>query len=1227
MAPAWIARTNSSGVPSVRFRVKTARLGASLLLSALVAAPVVQAAPPAPVLQAPTPARQPGASSANPVLDPRRRAAEAASEQAFEIYKQGKPHAELIQAWEVALFLWQSTGDRIKIADAYGRLATGYFLWGDYKKAMARGNAGLTTLAQPASTEEAKEKMVLYLLVIAIANEQGDQRARLAASRGILALLRDRKFEIKELKPEQILITLANAHADLGESVQVDAALRELAQLMRQYSEPEVWAGIREQETTLYASLGHVNKAIRSLTELYRQVNKGRQSGDRRYQNYLPGLLVARMACKSRSREVESFLRAHQAKPASTGANSDSSSKRHNNAARPDTLRESWRRQKRDLEYPASTEISLGNLVKALSMLESRLQLVRLMNSPESEAKTYQDIADIYISQGKFQQAMQMLLQSRLILQRLELKPQVICTLTALGNLHRSLGDSPGSKAYYEQALTLAKEAGRVDEQSAILSALATLHKRQQCTPEALQSFQQSLAINEAAGNCSYATRDLLNISQLQLDQGLVSQASDTANRALHLADDLYDSEAKAYFKASALDLQAQILLRQGKPQQAMAKVLKAVRAGDEAQVYPDNRARFYSTLAKAYTALGQRPQAIAALRQQLAVYTSMNLDPERAQSLLAIAKLQRDQGDRTAALTTINQAIAVVESIRQQMADPELRTSFFATKQDFYSFKIDLLLELHSQQLGAGHAAEAFHTSERSRARTLLELLQEARADIRQGVTPALLEQERALRDRRTALDKRWKDAYSPGGDRSQLPQLQQERQQLLQEGQALRQAMAASSPRYADLTDPRPLTLAQVQQQLLDPDTLLLQYSLGPERSHLFVVSHKELQVFTLPKASEIEALVAAVRERISTNRSSKQVADALSQVVLAPAGPALRGKRRLILVPDGALHLAPFSVLPLAGQTLLDRHELIQLPSSTALALIRQQHAGRGPAATPRRGGGAEITILADPIFSATDARVRGIAPTLSPTPGGLDQPPTVRALDLSRAAATLTSPSTTSTTSTKPTTTSPKPTTTIPDDPASSWDRLPGTREEALAIAALFPGRRASVALDEEASLQRALNPQLSQSRYLHLATHGLFNLQEPALSGLVFSLVNRQGRPQDGFLQIGDVFNLNLNAELVVLSACETGLGNQVRGEGLVGLTRGFFYAGSPRVVVSLWKVNDQATKELMSHFYRFLLVNHQPPSLALRNAQQVMRRQTKWDAPYYWAGFVLQGEW
>ena len=193
--------------------------------------------------------------------------------------------------------------------------------------------------------------------------------------------------------------------------------------------------------------------------------------------------------------------------------------------------------------------------------------------------------------------------------------------------------------------------------------------------------------------------------------------------------------------------------------------------------------------------------------------------------------------------------------------------------------------------------------------------------------------------------------------------------------------------------------------------------------------------------------------------------------------------------------------------------------------------------------------------------------------------------------------------------------------------TSFVRLPFARQEAEAIAKLLPPNQQLKALDFTASRQAALTGQLDQYRHLHFATHGLLNSQHPELSGIVLSLVDEAGQPQDGFLRLSDLYNLKLNAELVVLSACQTALGKDVRGEGLVGLTRGFMFAGAARVVASLWNVNDAATAELMQHFYRAMLVEKLPPTAALRAAQLALARNPRWAAPYYWAGFVLQGEW
>ncbi len=287
------------------------------------------------------------------------------------------------------------------------------------------------------------------------------------------------------------------------------------------------------------------------------------------------------------------------------------------------------------------------------------------------------------------------------------------------------------------------------------------------------------------------------------------------------------------------------------------------------------------------------------------------------------------------------------------------------------------------------------------------------------------------------------------------------------------------------------------------------------------------------------------------------------------------------------------------------LVAEHEIVNLPSASVLAVLRQEEMGRTP---PTQA----IAILADPVFADRDDRVQlasangkatGTPASAQHAEGSWDLSDTSDDTDLDRSAKE----------------------TGISND--GMFPRLPFTRREAEAIYSVAGKSSAMEALDFDASKATALSPKLKDYRIIHFATHGLLNNDHPELSGLVFSLVDKQGQLQDGFLRMLDIYNMELNADLVVLSACQTALGKEIDAEGLMGLTRGFMYAGAPRVVASLWKVDDEATAALMKKFYEGMLRDHQTPAQALRLAQQWMRTQKAWQSPYYWADFVLQGEW
>jgi CHAT domain-containing protein len=596
-------------------------------------------------------------------------------------------------------------------------------------------------------------------------------------------------------------------------------------------------------------------------------------------------------------------------------------------------------------------------------------------------------------------------------------------------------------------------------------------------------------------------------------------------------------------------------------------------------------------------------------LRRQLGDRTG------EAETLYLLAQTERDRNNLEAARTQIESTIAIVEDVRTKVTSQELRTSYFSSVQKYYQFYIDLLMQRHKKTPSQGYDALALQASERARARSLIEILTEANATIRTGVNPKLREEKIAIEQQLDAIEKRRVQLLSSNSTRGQTAGLDKETSALLTQYQALQEKIRTTSPRYAALTQPKPLALAEIQQQVLDEDTLLLEYSLGEERSYLWAVTKTGITSYELPKRAEIEAVVKGIYEQsggrtlperrgigVVPRDRNNAITTQLSQMLLSPVAGQL-GNKRLVIVSDGALQYVPFAALPAPDTSgnsdrpvpLIVKHEIVNLPSASTLAVLRQETQGRSPATKT-------IAVLADPVFSKDDERVKNTVGANSRQGKQTERSQNLanmgsRALERSARALGV------------------------------AFNRLPFTRQEADRILSLVPAEQEQQALDFAASRAFATSPQLSDYRIVHFATHGILNSQNPELSGIVLSLVNEQGMPENGFLRLPDIFNLNLSADLVVLSACETGLGQEVKGEGLVGLTRGFMYAGAPRVLVSLWSVDDEATSELMSRFYKKMLQDGQKPAAALRAAQIEMLQDARWQEPYYWAAFTLQGEW
>ena len=569
-----------------------------------------------------------------------------------------------------------------------------------------------------------------------------------------------------------------------------------------------------------------------------------------------------------------------------------------------------------------------------------------------------------------------------------------------------------------------------------------------------------------------------------------------------------------------------------------------------------------------------------------------------------------------------LEEAILIKESVRANVAGQELRDSFFVSAQDSFALYVDVLMQLHQRYPHQGHDAAALRINERARARGLIELLTQTNVDIRQGVSPELLERERSLQDQLNRAAARAR----PSDDRNEIDKrLETELAELSARLREVRAQIRVSSPHYAALTQPQPLSLKEIE-QLLDDNTVLLEFGLGRKRSWLWAVTRNDLKTYSLPSGREIESASRKVYELLTSRRPEsglteseqiKRIAAAdsslqseiarLSKMLLDPIAGPLRAEwkgKRLLIVGSGALEFLPFAALHNPGerspQPLIASHEIVSLPSASVLSSIRQESAGRTPAAKT-------IAVLADPVFETTDPRLRVAGARVGANQHSERTPSVALSESNSEDDSALQR--------------------SIRSMNRSNLGRLPFSREEANAISAMVPPALLLKAMDFQATRERATSGELSNYRIIHFATHALLNSRHPELSGLVLSLVDENGQPQDGFLRVNELYNMRLPANLVVLSACQTGLGKEIRGEGLIGLTRAFMYAGAQRVVASHWQVDDLATAQLMKEFYRGMLKDQLPPAAALRAAQLSMMKEKRWGSPYFWAAFSIQGEW
>ena len=847
----------------------------------------------------------------------------------------------------------------------------------------------------------------------------------------------------------------------------------------------------------------------------------------------------------------------------------------------------------------------------AIATFQETVSLGRSSGNLAVEAAALGNIGGCYSTLGEYDQALSYLQRAVELLRKLGIMSSLYYNLSEIGRIYSLQGNVQGAIAAFDETFQISQQAGDDPPCKPLFKAGFLYYS--------LSDWQSAAYyLEKALPSCQKLNYEDEAVTLAGLGS-VYGQLGDTQKANQYFEDALAKDRARkmAWGEAIALAGRGQFRESLGYKQQALAD-LTAARTLFHDNSDPLLESSALNSLGNIHLSLKETDKAKEEFSQALEISRRIGDPNNEAAALLGLSMIERDSGRMEAALADAKRSLAIVESLRIKIPSYTLRSSYFASVNKNYETYIDLLMRMHHQDASKGFAATAMEVNERSRARSLIEMLNESNADIRQGVPPELLNRERNIKEALNAKTSEQILLLSSLHQKEKAADFKKAIDSLTVQYSEIQSEIRSTSPRYAALTQPQTLTVREIQEQVLDPDTLLLEYSLGDEHSFLWTVTPTSLDVYELPKRKEIEASAQRVlnlltaRQQTSGEMQSSGItqadsdywteAAALSKTLLGPVVAQL-GNKRLAVVASGALQYIPFAALPEpVDQKISDHrplifdHEIVSLPSASLLAIGRRNLQKR-TAATK------SLAVIADPVFEKNDPRIKQFATKTS------TQPPTSQMGNVNQNALL-------------------RATREVEGSDSRGFSRLLYSRVEANKILSTVGDQSDRfAALDFAANRKTAFSAELGKYRYIHFATHGLLDEVHPELSGLVLSLVDEKGQQQDGFLRLHDIYNLKLSADLVVLSACRTGLGKQIKGEGLVGLTQGFMYAGSPRVVASLWKVQDDSTAELMTSFYNAMLKEGKRPAAALREAQLAMLRKKQWQAPFYWAAFVIQGEW
>lgn len=835
---------------------------------------------------------------------------------------------------------------------------------------------------------------------------------------------------------------------------------------------------------------------------------------------------------------------------------------------------------------------NIGEMEKAAEYLNQSLLLRREVKDRKGEARTLANLGTIFDDTGERKKSAEFYQEAlKIFAEEKDLRSEAI-TLNNLGLVWRELGQFQKALDVYQKSLELRKQIGDKRGEAITLTNIAAIYHGLGETEQAVEISENALLIFQKGGFQRNEAVTLGSLAAMYGDKGDFTISIESRQKSLQIYKKIGDKGGQAF----ALRNIGLIYIEEDKDIASGLPYLMESLALAEEINDPERVALTKLALARYYEKINDTDKAEQHFSSALEINRKLGAAEDIVETLYQFARFENYRNRRHSALEKMSEVLSTLEDLRNNIKNEDFRLRFFSNQQKYYEFYLSLLITQHLLEPTKGFDALALTVSEKIRARSLLDSLGETRFNNDADVSPELIQKEKNLRQKIKFKESLRLEALRKN-ETEKITVIEKEIGELVTNHWSIRAEIRKQNAQFADLIQPEVISLEKIQKELLDNDTVLLEYALGKEQSYLFFVTHNSLEILLLPKRKEIEKTARLYLEGLkaygqsdlretpqqrhqrlkAVDKNWKENGKTLSKILLGNIQNKLP-KKRLLIVQSGILQYVPFASLSNSnGSFLIETNEIVNLPSASVIPVLRENK--------KQKTHSNSIGILADPVFSKEDSRLR-----------------TASQKSIEK-------------------------TTNLPRQLRSDFSRLRFSRREAEEIMRFSDSQESFAALDFGANLKTALSSQIQNARFVHFATHGIINSQFPELSSIVLSLIDENGNPQEGLLQLPDIYNMKLNADLVVLSACDSALGKEINGEGIIGLSRGFMYAGSPSVIASLWKVEDRATAELMKRFYRAMLKDKKRPAQALQTAQIEMLKEEQWQNPFYWAAFTIQGEW